>query len=1394
MIDYSRIINQSFSWIVILFSILAANAQAKQDIAIPEPLKPWQEWVLQDVKDHDCPFLYSSSKQRFCAWPTQMTLNLAQSNGQFEQRWQVYKKSWVRLPGSVKHWPKAVKIDGKNAIVTQQKDYPVILLEPGVAKITGQFDWEQLPESLSIDNSTGLVKLTVNGKSVANPHIDQEGRLWLSDSKVKSTDASQQDDVLNINVYRRLIDEVPFVVTTRLDINVSGDQREVLLGKLLIDNTIPTDLQSQLPARLEPNGNLRMQVRPGRWSVIVSARYTNAVNELRMPVSSPPLPQQETWVFDARSYLRVVEIAGVTPVDPAQTNLPSDWKSLPAYVVKPENRFELKQVRRGNPEPEPNQLILQRILWLDFDGGGYSVKDTITGTMRRGWRLDASDELQLGRVVVNGQPQLITTLEGSSIKGVEVRQGDLLLEADSRYEKSRHDLPVGGWLESFQQIETTLNLPPGWRLFSAHGVDNTPNTWLQSWTLLDFFMVLILSMAVFRLWGWYWGIIALITFTLIWHEPTQAPRYVWINVFVAIALLRVVPQNTLRKFIMAYRNLSLLALIIITVPFMVQEVRTGIYPQLEKPQQTFFKQPELRVPELVSQPALEMFDETRKQLAPSREALMSKAVEPAAMEPEQADRDKLAMLVDPNATLQTGPGLPDWKWHSVYLSWNGPSDPHQRSQLILLSPATNMMLNLLRVWFLLLLCILVFEFGRKSSRKKPATQTAVLLPLLISAAFILPANDAHAAFPDDKLLNELKQRLTRAPECLPHCAAVANLDIDIGSSKLNLVSTVHAHERVAIPLPAHAEQWLPDTITLDGKPVQALLRSNDGVLWVAMTPGIHKLVLSGNVPDRSYFQLPLLLKPHHVAVKSKGWTLEGVSVDGVPDSQIQFSRIQKELQNQDFTQLQAGPLPPFVRVERTLKLGLEWQVVTTIHRISTSDVPIVFELPLVSGEAVLDDNIKVRDGKALVSLSSKQDRLTWLSRLSQQPALQLTAEKTADWVEVWRLDVSPIWHVTSSGIPVIHHQGSDKHWLPEWHPYPGESIDIMITRPPGVSGKTLTIDRSNLSVNPGSRVTETTLSFVMRSSQGAQHTIMLPTDANLGAVYIDDVIQPIRQEGRRVTLPVNPGEHQFKMDWRLAEGITNYYISQDVDLGLDSVNNSIRLMLPEDRWVLLTAGPRLGPAVLYWGVVIIVLILSGILSFVKVTPLRYWHWALLGIGLSQVHVVFALIVVGWLLLFGVRQRMISDSGNAVFNLVQFGLAVLTVVALLVLFYAIQQGLLGRPDMQIAGNGSTAYVLNWYQDQVQETLPRIWVLSVPLSVYRILMLLWALWLAYSVLGWLRWAWRQYGIDGYWRKSEKAPEPNAAEAQKEISDNAQSSRETPAEAEDKADTRKPDPWLE
>jgi hypothetical protein len=73
-------------------------------------------------------------------------------------------------------------------------------------------------------------------------------------------------------------------------------------------------------------------------------------------------------------------------------------------------------------------------------------------------------------------------------------------------------------------------------------------------------------------------------------------------------------------------------------------------------------------------------------------------------------------------------------------------------------------------------------------------------------------------------------------------------------------------------------------------------------------------------------------------------------------------------------------------------------------------------------------------------------------------------------------------------------------------------------------------------------------------------------------------------------------------------------------------------------------------------------------------------------------------------------------------------------------------------MQISGNGSSAYELKWYQDHSPNRLPQAWMVSVPMFVYRGLMLTWALWLAFALLRWLSWAWNCFSSGGLWRRLE------------------------------------------
>jgi hypothetical protein len=106
--------------------------------------------------------------------------------------------------------------------------------------------------------------------------------------------------------------------------------------------------------------------------------------------------------------------------------------------------------------------------------------------------------------------------------------------------------------------------------------------------------------------------------------------------------------------------------------------------------------------------------------------------------------------------------------------------------------------------------------------------------------------------------------------------------------------------------------------------------------------------------------------------------------------------------------------------------------------------------------------------------------------------------------------------------------------------------------------------------------------------------------------------------------------------------------------------------------------------------------------------------------------------------------------------VQVGLVLLSLAAMTALLDVLRAGLLGVPDLLVAGNGSSPWLLNWYADRFETQTSTAWVLSVPVWTYRVAMLLWALWLASSLLKWLVWGWQAFSAGGVWpEKAVAAP---------------------------------------
>jgi len=561
----------------IMTTLMAASVFGATDQA-PAELLQWKDWVLRNHPDVDCPYIAGAGNTRRCVWPGTLQLNVNGQGADFVQQWEVAGRSRVSLPGDQQHWPAQVENNGRAAAVLDVGNTPVVQLDPGQYRITGRFSWENRPQFLQVPPETGLISLNIDGAPVPWPNLDADGRLWF-----KAPAADREDsggDSVQVQVFRRIRDDIPIAMDTELRLVVSGKPRELVLGRLLLADSAPVRFDSALPARIEDDGMLRIQVRPGNWSLNMSSRFTANIPRLSMEKKSKDWPDQEIWSFVSNPRLRGVKLSGTPAVDPSQLDVPPDWSKLPTYLMDPGTTLNMEQQYRGDVSPAANQIKLARTLWLDFDGAGATVTDRLSGEMHQDWRLSVQPEMQLGRITVDGNPELVTRLTQDGADGVEVRDSNINVEAVSRLEYFT-DLSASGWQHDVDALQIDLNIPPGWRLWHASGPDSVRFSWLSRWDLWDLFLCMLIVGAVSKLFGWRWSLLAAVTLALIYQEP-GAPLLSWLAFIVVLPLIKVLPAGRFRHMMINLGYLSLAALILVIIPFSVRQIQQALYPQLEQ--------------------------------------------------------------------------------------------------------------------------------------------------------------------------------------------------------------------------------------------------------------------------------------------------------------------------------------------------------------------------------------------------------------------------------------------------------------------------------------------------------------------------------------------------------------------------------------------------------------------------------------------------------------------------------------------------------------------------------------------------------------------------------------------------------------------------------------------
>lgn len=1348
----------------LLTALLGATLGTAQ-VPMPPDLGAWQSWVLHGHENHRCPWLVPGravDEERICAWPSALELQVDARGGRFNQRWEVSADSWLPLPGGTEDWPENVTLDGKPAAVVAHGGAPALRASIGAHAISGTFSWARRPELLSVPASVALIALTVDGARVPLPQRSSSGIVLGAQT------VARQDNRIDVRVFRKLDDGLPAFLTTQIRLVVAGEARELRLPQLLPQGFVPTSVDGPLAARLDPDNTLRVQIRPGDFELTVVARGPSPVSEVRVSARPAPWPADEVWSFQAQDRLRVVAVEGVAAVDPVQANVPSGWLQLPAYRMSSTAVLRVSERSRGVSAADANKLRLHRTAWLDFSGAAYTIVDTITGEMRQGWRLQMSAPyaLQSARAQ-SGDPLLVTAGLGAGSSGIEVRDSTIAVTAVSRLPRSGGALPATGWHERLTEVSGQLIVGPGYRLLAALGPDAAPQAWLERWRLLDIFAALLIATVAWRVLGLRIAVIALGAIALT-HQESGSATWLWLNVLIALALLRAAPQGRLRQWAGAYRLIALALLLFAFVPFAISQARLALYPQLEALMPAEYGAPLAVSIQTQTGPELE-----RKAVRP-REIAERYSTTTAGMVASAPLRQSIVVTAarrapgyEPGVAVQAGPGLPDWRYHVYDYSWNGPVETSATARFLVSPPWMTRLWRLLGV---LLSILLLYELTRNDLSKLPQwlhrSRIGALGALLLAGSLGLGfAPPVHAAStPDPALLSELQARLLEPPQCAPDCADILAASASIATERLSVVLNVSAMDAVGVALPGADPNWSPDLVQVDGAAAGWVYRSARGIRYVRVAPGRHVVRLEGSVRGVDTLALTFPLAPHVVDVSAPGWDNAGITGRRLMSGALELAR-RRIAQEVNASAPRQEEFPAFVSVDRLFHLAHDWSIDTTLERIAPKSGAFTLTLPLLAQEAISTPGLEVTGNAVTVGLAVGQETLQFNSIIPISDSLELIAANDSTHSEHWRFDVGATWHVDFSGLPAVAPEGNSGVWIFEYYPRPGEHLKLAIHRPEGTAGGTVAFDRVQLATSVGKRSSDTTLELSYRSTQGGRQVLHLPPQAQVTAVLSDGAPIGLRPEKGELSLSALPGTHQWSVTWQAPSGAALVTRSPAVALSAPASNLQLTLRLPEDRWVLYAFGAGVGPTILYWGELLLFMVIAWLIGRSRLTPLATRDWLLLGLGLSTFSwLVFGLFV-AFIAVFEWRARRTAPLDPGRFNLLQVGLAALGLAAVLAVIGAVPGGLLAHPDMRIAGSGAYG-TLAWFIDQSHDELPRTGVLSVSLWWYKLAMLAWALWLSFALTRWIKWAWQVFARDGLWRHrvlitgSARRPEPPAA----------------------------------
>ncbi len=574
-------------------SFLIKNSELTKNL--PTYMQDWKKYVLEKNIDLTCPQKYSIIN---CVFVNKSELIEDGEVLKLKIIGHSFAEGFLEQPiilnmNEKNIWAKKILLNNKIASLIEKEEKSYVEINKGDFVIEIILNKNQIKNLKTISFNDNAPIIFEN--KIKNKNFIKEENVITAYSKTEEQNKEKQisekdinNEILDINVYRKLNTSVPNVLSTKLKITYSGKEVKKSLGKVLPDGFVFNQANSNLNIEYK-NNEFFVTLKNGEHLINIESFSFENLESINVE-SLVPSANQEIWSIEQNSNLRQVNIVAEQSVDPNQGNVPQEWRKFPSYLVK--NNLKIKNERQGVEENNKVKITINRKSYYGFSDGLWTNFDNLNvNNMGSQILYKNNDESNLENFSVLQQdfgpkekkeePQSILKIDNKN--GVLIPQGNFEAQSQSNSEQTSMSPNIYAGENIFSNWD--VYLAPRLRAITAYGDgDNikTTNTWSDNWNLYVMFSLFIITLIYYKLFG---KKIAAMAFVGIVIFNTQFFAWpLWTAILVSLGILKLLPNKENSKFAKHVFNFGLIFLALTVMygfSYIVSEIQAIVNPSIE---------------------------------------------------------------------------------------------------------------------------------------------------------------------------------------------------------------------------------------------------------------------------------------------------------------------------------------------------------------------------------------------------------------------------------------------------------------------------------------------------------------------------------------------------------------------------------------------------------------------------------------------------------------------------------------------------------------------------------------------------------------------------------------------------------------------------------------------